>query len=241
MTGHNQSACGLIDECNEAWLVLGRRQGGSIDARSPQHALVHLTSRDWLDLSYNVAGVGDVNGDGNNDAALVAKTDGGRFVIAEAFLPRTRREMVLNARPLRGIWIYDDTNRDSSLPLFAGAGDVNRDGRADLLVVASDGNAYIVFGHRTGHRVTLRGIHPPLGFRLLAPLLGGSFSMEPAGDVNGDDRPDFLVCANGPVTSAFVVFGSRAGTTLDLGHLAGHGFEISPGAMRLDCSHQGVV
>lgn len=108
-------------------------------------------------------------------------------------------------------------------------------------MVASDRNAYIVYGQRAAHRVMLRRIRPPHGFRLLTPVPSGSFQMEPAGDVNGDGRPDFLVCADGPETSAFVVFGPRAATTLDLAHLAGGGFEITPGGQTLDCSHQGLV
>lgn len=83
---------------------------------------MHFSSHDWRDVAYNVAGAGDANGDGTDDAAMVAKTYGDRFVVADVFLARARREMMLKAGQLRGLWIYDDTKTDPSLPLFAGGG-----------------------------------------------------------------------------------------------------------------------
>ena len=62
----------------------------------------------------------------------------------------------------------------------------------------------------------------------------------PAGDVNGDGRPDLVVGAYGAVDAqgspdqgaAYVVFGRAAGGTVDLAHLGTGGFHIdgTPGS-----------
>ena len=88
----------------------------------------------------------------------------------------------------------------------AALGDVNFDGRADLLVGAEQadnngrkdsGSAYVVYGKKDTRAVDLRALRSA-GARIdgeVADDLAG-WSVAPAGDVNGDKRPDVLVGAH---------------------------------------------
>jgi hypothetical protein len=122
--------------------------------------------------------------------------------------------------------------------VVAGGGDVNGDGRADLLVSVSGGDvAYVAFGKSDAAPIATLDLAPmsssPAGFAIVPsdayPQAG--YSLANAGDVNGDGLDDILVGTasfniNG---SAYVVFGKTTTETVDLAALdagAGGGFAI---------------
>src|SRR5204862_62707 len=127
----------------------------------------------------------------------------------------------------------------------AGAGDVNGDGFADLIVGASGtdaggrdrGEAYVVFGGTNlgGTTVTLNALGAG-GFTLRG-FEDGAYAgvgVAGAGDVNGDGFADLLVGASFADASgsnrgeAYVVFGgtSLSGTTVTLNALGAGGFTL---------------
>jgi hypothetical protein len=149
-----------------------------------------------------------------------------------------------------GIWVYDDTQHEgplvTELPLAA-AGDVNKDRRADLIVIAEDNTAYLVYGRSTPGSLSLTSLSPASGFPLLTPLPGDALvSVTAVGDVNGDGSIDFLACDDALVegnrvrTSAFVVFGAPMPTTTNLHALTGRGFEIGPPRAGVVCGGEGA-
>ena len=88
----------------------------------------------------------------------------------------------------------------------AGAGDVNGDGIADLVIGAPDansdaGNSYVVFGRGgigSGGNFTLSSLNGTNGFVLTGEMsndLSGS-SVASAGDVNGDGIADLVIGAS---------------------------------------------
>ena len=137
----------------------------------------------------------------------------------------------------------------------AAAGDVNGDGRADVIVGApladragraNVGAAYVVFGGGRGGRLRL-GALGRRGFRITGafasertfhpgsgPLTAGAgASVAGAGDVNGDGLADLLVSGRvaappliGPPHAVFVVFGKRGSGPVDLAALGTRGFAI---------------
>lgn len=147
-----------------------------------------------------LAGPGDVNGDGADDLLLGTPFypvfNSGQATAGRAYLldGRTGATVLTLRHP-------DPVSPDSVASLFGfmsgqrGApGDVDADGVGDLFVPAPrqvvstvrQGRGY-VFSGRTG--LLLRTVDPP------TPQAGGdfAFSYAPAGDLDGDGRPDLLV------------------------------------------------
>ena len=115
----------------------------------------------------------------------------------------------------------------------SGAGDVNGDGFADVIVGAS-GSSYVVFGKASGFDATLNlsSLDGSNGFRLDGEEHDRSgVSVSNAGDVNGDGFDDLIVGAraanpNGYGSgsgsgSGYVVFGQASGfsAAMDLSSL----------------------
>ncbi|MEN0067501.1 MAG: VCBS repeat-containing protein [Myxococcota bacterium] len=99
---------------------------------------------------------------------------------------------------------------------MAGAGDVNGDGFADLLVGANStdqgkesntGTAYLVYGSAALSDTKLLG-------EVASDRAG--FSVAGAGDVNGDGFDDILVGASGNEGTAYLLHGPVATGTLEL-------------------------
>ena len=204
----------------------------------------------------SVSGAGDVNGDGYADLIIGASTgnDGGTnageayVVFGRAFgfgnAVTTREDGVVITRQVidltglaaeDGFIIRGDMDGDNAGVSVSGAGDVNGDGYADLIVGAFRGNdggrdageAYVVFGKAdgfgsadgSGRRVIdLSGLTAADGFIIRgdAALDRAGISVAGAGDVNGDGYADLLVGAPfgdaGGINAgeAYVVFGKAA-------------------------------
>jgi hypothetical protein len=139
---------------------------------------------------------------------------------------------------------------DSSGIAVAGAGDINGDGLADVIVGArraappsgsNAGSSYVVFGRSSGFAATINlgTLNGTTGFRLdgVAADDLSALSVAAAGDVNGDGRDDLIIGAAGAdpggvsgAGSSYVLYGrsSPAFTAVvSLGSLTGsNGFRI---------------
>jgi FG-GAP repeat protein len=203
-----------------------------------------------------VASAGDVNGDGRADVLLGASSadKNGRRNSGSAYVVFGKSDTTsvdLAALGARGFRIDGAAANDEAGDSVAGAGDVNGDGRADVLVGApgasnngrNSGSAYVVFGKTGTASVDLAALGAR-GFRMdgaagrprgLADSAGRSVAG--IGDMNGDGRADVLVGApdasnNGRELSgsAYVVFGQASATTIDLAALGARGFRIDGAA-----------
>ena len=137
---------------------------------------------------------------------------------------------------------------DASGYSVAGAGDVNGDGFADLIIGAPDadpngsssGAAYVVFGKAGGFASTidLSALNGADGFQINGEATGDTFAraVAGAGDVNGDGFADLIVGArgadpNGGASGAsYVVFGKAGGfaSAIEASALNGaDGFQIN--------------
>ena len=195
-----------------------------------------------------VASAGDVNGDGFTDLIVGAfgADDGGSisgnayvvFGTAAGFGTATTvagvvRQVIDLATfsSSQGFVIQGDSSGDYAGISVDGAGDVNGDGFADLIVGAAGGDdgggnageAYIVFGTSgsfgTGNVVDLTSLLSNQGF-IIQGDIGfdkAGFSVSSAGDINGDGFDDLIVGAplgydGGPTAGeAYVVFGAAGG------------------------------
>lgn len=139
--------------------------------------------------------------------------------------------------------IYGASSSDEAGVSVAGAGDMNGDGRDDVIVGApgadnngrmNSGSAYVVFGRASPAEIDLAALGDG-GYRIdgAAPLDRAGFAVAGLGDVNGDERADVLVGAHGAdgngrmnSGSAYVVFGKSSTASVDLAAPANQGFRI---------------
>ena len=203
----------------------------------------------------SVNAAGDVNGDGIKDFIVSAHngdhgstTDDGEVYVVfgktggfgASFDPST----LMGANGFR---IDGDAAADHAGFSVAAAGDVNNDGKADLVIGAPDadpssragaGSAYVVFGAASFAAsldvTTLTGSN---GFRIDGAAAGDALgtSVAAAGDVNRDGFADVILGAplNDATASnagaAYVIFGKASfGSSIDLGSLtATTGYRIA--------------
>lgn len=183
-----------------------------------------------------IAGVGDVNGDGLGDVAVLHEPrDPEEDVSVLVLFGRRDRATIQAVAPGGAGFIVSDppdqvpSDRRGLVDASAGgasvtgAGDVNGDGLSDVLIgVASVGNslrrgsgsAFVVFGKRDPMPVRLSELGAG-GFRMDGAqpdaALGGSVAA--LGDLDRDGLADVGLGGHG---AAYVVFGSRTPAAVDL-------------------------
>jgi Ca2+-binding RTX toxin-like protein len=195
---------------------------------------------------HTLTGLGDVNGDGRPDIAVSAlERPAATYVV---FGPLGRSDMTLERRISRGRGFLIVAGRGLAV---AAAGDVNGDGRADILVRTLPTEeehgrtvglpVFVVFGRAETTPVDLRRRLRSQGFRIDGAVEKGDAAISVAGaeDVNGDGRADVAVSvplADPPgqrgAGTVFVVFGREATDSIRLRSLGMQGYEIrgAPGA-----------
>ena len=199
----------------------------------------------------SVASAGDVNGDGRADVIIGASgaDNNGRAESGSAYVVYGGgpANVGLAALGSAGFRIDGGASGDAAGVSVAGAGDLNGDGRADVVVGApgadnngrgDSGSAYVVFGSAAPADLDLAALGSR-GFRIdgaAADDRAGT-SVSVTGDLNGDGRADLVIGApradgNGRSLSgtAYVVFGGAAPADLDLAALGARGFRIGGAA-----------
>ena len=205
---------------------------------------------------FSVSHAGDVNQDGFDDLVVGAPVDpfltdttpGSAYIVygkADGFA-----DLTLNANldAVDGQRLLGIANTDRAGFSVSAAGDVNADGFHDFVIGApysdSDsffgtGQAYLVFGNSEGLPTSLGSLDGSNGF-LMQGLLGfdrAGFSVNTAGDINGDGYDDLVVGApsdDAEATTglgiAYVVYGKADGfdAQVNLWELAGpSGFALT--------------
>lgn len=204
---------------------------------------------------FSVAGAGDVNGDGFADLIVGAPDAAPHGTFSGAsYLVFGRASGFGSSLDLsaldgsNGFQINGEPGGDQSGSSVAGAGDVNGDGFADLIIGASgatfasgsSGTSYVVFGRASGFasNIELSALDGSNGFKINGEASSdhSGYSVAGASDVNGDGIADLIIGApyadpSGIDTgAAYVVFGQASGfaSSLDLSALDGsNGFKIN--------------
>src|SRR4051794_25233392 len=228
-----------------AYVVFGTRVPAdvNVDALGTQGFAIAIEDGD---VGFSVAGVGDMNEDGRDDVAVAEGDDGSAWVV---FGDASTAPVDLAALGARGFRIEPLGKPDDGLETVAAAGDVNGDGRPDLLLGASGedidrraGGAWVVYGSPSTRAVSVSRIGSR-GFHIRGrPGDELGTSIDGAGDLDGDGRADLVFgsFAHG-AGAAYVVYG-RSRTTLDLTHMVRRGMRLPgrvPGA-RVGWSVAGV-
>lgn len=213
------------------------QQSGSVDLRNAPQGRIDGTGT-TVRLTGGVAGLGDMSGDGIGEVAVAyeeANKRGMAVVFGAANLAATLPPLgtAFNGFRLKSV---------NHLQVISDAGDVNGDGRPDLIVgtnFASDGcsppggmspKAWVVFG-RTGTADVDIDAGTFGGF-VITGGANGCFarSVAGAGDVNADGLADVIVgdsTAGGSDGRAVVVLGKKTETAVDANNLGTGGFLIT--------------
>ncbi len=205
------------NEAGESYVVFGKADGlpvnlSSVAAGSGGFVIYGIDPGDHS--GWAVSGAGDVNGDGLADIAVGAydASPAGAFSAGESYVvfgkaDGTPVSLSAVAAGLGGFVINGIDPADGSGFSISGAGDMNDDGLADIIVGSHSadpagndgaGESYVVFGKADGTPVNLSAVAAGMeGFVIygIDPGDGSGWAVSGAGDVNGDDFDDVIVGA----------------------------------------------
>lgn len=212
----------IINGEDKAYVFLGASDvgvSGTLDTFSLEGSNgFTITSASDRQFGRLLTGAGDINGDGCDDLIVGAPDTNKAYIIfgADNF-PSTISASNLNGAngftlniPLHGYYGFRTP--------IAKAGDINGDGKSDLVVGIRDSNAaYVIFG---ASNIGSSGILEPSklngtdGFKIVSSSAGFGKAVSRAGDFNGDGMDDLVVGAP-DASTVYVIFGQNTTPTLD--------------------------
>ncbi|PUE10683.1 hypothetical protein B9Z33_11065 [Limnohabitans sp. T6-20] len=199
------SANGALSNADGAtYVIFGGATGGDMNAlvtAGKGFKVTGLTNSTGYHLGTSVSSAGDVNGDGYAD--LIVGTDADQsytaaYVVYGGSAPTSVSLAASTIAATQGFRILGNTANGAGLSQVSGAGDLNGDGFADVIVGSTNGSSYVVYGKATGAEVSVSTgtIAASQGFKLTYSTNTTSTTAQAvsfAGDFDGDGLNDLVI------------------------------------------------
>jgi hypothetical protein len=188
-----------------------------------------VSANSFTGISVNIGG--DVNGDGKADMLIGAHgyssdTGQGYLIYGSSSLTDIALGSLTSTRGI--IITGESANSETGYSVSIG-GDVNGDGKADMLIGAYGysskiGRVYLIYGSSSLTNIALGSLTSTQGIAITGESLdsktGGSVSI--GGDVNGDGKADMLIGApaySSDTGRVYLIYGSSSLSNIALGSL----------------------
>lgn len=156
----------------------------------------------------SVSYAGDVNGDGVDDIIIGApSSNAGKSYLIYGKKVGLANINLASLTSSQGIIITGSSGKDISTGSFVrGVKDINGDGINDIIIGSSGNKIYLIYGKSSLTNINLALLTSTQGIIITSPATYPTINY--AGDVNGDGKPDIIIGSNG---NGYVVYGASSG------------------------------
>jgi len=194
----------------ETYLIFGKSSGWKMNEDLSNASASYSGKEGNYYSSIQLAGLGDVNGDGYDDFMIMSHTAYKAYLI---FGKASGWQTNADLSTADSTFIISGANEFSYLRP-AGAGDVNGDGLDDILIGVT-GKAYLFFGKISGWETNIDILDANVIFMAESSWDRSDYSVAGAGDVNGDGYDDLLIGA-WQTSKIYLVFGKPSGWSKEM-------------------------